>query len=160
MRSWLSGWWSFLRPGFNATVIVLVAVGIFTWRYASHVHPDTGTPQPGESGFTLSFARAHHAHSPIKVNVTLAQGQAAPTAEIFLELEVSGPDLTHPGWSLQGQVPSGATSSDGRITRAGSKDNVYYSPGALRPGDFFLSLGYPLAGMPVPGGKSGAVAAR
>jgi hypothetical protein len=155
MKSWLSGcwsflrgWWSVLRPGFNATVIVLVAAGIFSWRYAGHLHPDTGTPQPGFSEFSLSFAHAHNAHSPIKVNVTLTQGQppGAPADSVQLDLEVSGPGLTHPGLSLQGQVPSGATGdtsegSEPRITRAGSHDNVYFTPTEQRR-SFWVELSW------------------
>jgi hypothetical protein len=140
---------SFVRRGFTMTVIVLGALGIGTGAWAFHIHPDSAIPQPGTSEIDLIFGPAHLARSPINIDLTLAEDWhvlSSPATAVSLIIDLTGPDLTYPGWELHEQVPSGVqvgTTSDPhalRITHARGQDDVYAAPGAVPRGTFSVEL--------------------
>jgi hypothetical protein len=101
---------AFKLGGVTATVVVLVAFGIGTVVYALHLHPaDTKTPQPSHlMGIALQFPPKHSTLSSIQIVEELAQepyvnDTDATGASLYIEL--SGKDLTRPGWTLTVDMP-------------------------------------------------------
>lgn len=95
----------FVGRGLTATVIVLALLGAVVTAYAFWVRPDTAVPQPQQSNVEIDFSPGHSAVSPITAKISLSRDYYGKGS--VLDIELTGADLAHTGWSIYMTVPIG-----------------------------------------------------
>jgi hypothetical protein len=101
---------AFVRRGLTATVGVLALLGALLTAYAFWILPDTALPKPQSSDIQINFNPGHPATSPIRATLSLLRGDhysEGTSRGIVLEIDVTGPDLAHTGWSMFMIMPAG-----------------------------------------------------
>ena len=128
---------AFAHRGLTTTVVYLVLLGAVVVAYAFWILPDTAVPQPRPSYIEIDFSPGHPARSPITVTITLERDRFDISNDkgMSLNLDLSGPDLAHPGWSLYMTMPKGVqlnlptTGQVGRYQSSATEDTVVLKPG-------------------------------
>jgi hypothetical protein len=137
----------YVRRRLTPTVLVLVVVGLAIGWYANHLRP-ASAPQPEESNVTLHFGPNYFTSAALKVTVWLRQEPSNNTF-VAMDIDLTGQDLTQPGWYLLAfvprgvQVPGSVTNDprEGRVTHPTSgPDVVYITPGPQRDGTYSAML--------------------
>jgi hypothetical protein len=140
---------AYLRRGATSTVGLLTVIGIATGIYAYHLRPDSTLPQPSEPSVDLIFGPKYFASAPLTMTVWLRTQSMSPTGTtMVMDIDLTGKDLTQPGWALLASVPSGVDALDpynnprfGRVTpQVGGGDEVYITPEPARQGTYSVAL--------------------
>jgi hypothetical protein len=135
---------------------VLIALALGTGAYALSLRPDTAVPQPFPIMFVkLNFTSGHPATSPVTLSEELSDDENGNDA-VSLNIDVSGADLAHRGWSLDVFVPSGVRLNfvlgpdpkSVRISQTNGGAQLHAAPGPLKDKEFVINLGWkdPLQG--------------
>lgn len=141
----------YLRHGTTSTVAVLTVLGFAAGAYAYHLRPNSGLPQPGQPSIEVTFGPHYFATAPLQMTVELDTESSLPGINgtaVVMAIDLTGQDLTRPGWSVLAQVPGGVqpigpnnNPREGRVTPiAGGGDYVYIAPGPQPRGTYSAVL--------------------